>query len=288
MFAVTAATGQVGRAVASRLVSVGEPVRAITHDPDKASTTSELAGTQVRAVQYGSRNFDDAFDGVSTVLLIPFTDPTWPTIEKQVLAACEQAGVRKIVRLSLIGATPDASAMTLRNHAAGEDLLRGSAVPSSVLRANSFMQNFTNYYATEIKNQGMFHQCLGDAALAMVDVRDLADVAVRLLRADDITTEVVEATGPEPLTYTAAATILSAELGSTIAYADCTPDDYASLLRNGGWPEWAAEEMAALYGDGPFSRGDLAAPTDAVHSILGRPPTTFAQFVRDHRDLFGS
>lgn len=93
-----------------------------------------------------------------------------------------------------------------------------------------------------------------------------------------------ELSGPQALSYGAAADILSKVLGSKVNYVG-VPDDAARAgMLASGMPDFYADHLLDLfvaYRDGAGSQ-----LTSDVKNITGRDAISFEQFVRDHAGAF--
>jgi uncharacterized protein YbjT (DUF2867 family) len=76
--------------------------------------------------------------------------------ELRVVEAARRAGVRRLVKLSVLGAESEAFSFA-RIHRPVERAIEGSGIPYTFLRPNSFMQNFVNYYGDTIRTQSAFY-----------------------------------------------------------------------------------------------------------------------------------
>ena len=92
-------------------------------------------------------------------------------------------------------------------------------------------------------------------------------------------------TGPEALSYSDIARILSDVLGRPITYHDQSIDDARERLARAGASPSAIEGSLAL---AAYQRagGKTAIVHDTVRQVLGRPPRSFAAFVADHARFF--
>jgi uncharacterized protein YbjT (DUF2867 family) len=87
-------------------------------------------------------------------------------------------------------------------------------------------------------------------------------------------------TGPEALTNSRVAEILSSTLGREIKYVDLPPQQMKQALLAAGTPEWNVDALLDL--NAFYRSGGASAIMDHVEQILGRHPTTFEQFARDY------
>jgi uncharacterized protein YbjT (DUF2867 family) len=91
-------------------------------------------------------------------------------------------------------------------------------------------------------------------------------------------------TGPESLSYADAAKVLSEVLGRPVTFHPLTFEEQKQAMTDAGIPGHIAEMNAQALT--LFAQGDSDWVTDDVPSILGRPASTFEQFVTDHAAAF--
>lgn len=85
-----------------------------------------------------------------------------------------------------MGADLGAKVGTLSLHRQVERIIEESGIPFTFLRPNEFMQNFVNFHSSSIKSNNAFYLPAEDAKVSLVDVRDIAAVAVKSLRMREI------------------------------------------------------------------------------------------------------
>src|SRR5262249_38351989 len=134
------------------------------------------------------------------------------------------------------------------------------------------------------KDHGAFYLPMGSARQSLVDVRDIAAVAVAVLTGAGHEGKTHVITGPESLSYHEVADKLSTVLGRPIRYVDVPPAAAHDSMLKAGMPEWNARAVTELYGI--FATGEAAGTTDTVEQITGRKPISFDQFARDHAGAF--
>lgn len=166
-----------------------------------------------------------------------------------------------------------------------EDRLRASGMAWTFVRAAYFMQNLSTTHAPEIRELDEIWVPAGRGSrTAHVDARDVAAVAARALMKDGHEGKAYTPTGPAALTYDEIATILAAELGRPIRYADPGFLAFWHRLRRRGTPRAMVGVMLGIY---TAARLGLAAGiTDAVERITGRSPIAFAAFAHDARSAW--
>jgi uncharacterized protein YbjT (DUF2867 family) len=287
MILVTGATGKVGGEVVRRLAARGAPVRALTRDPAKAAHLSALGRVEIAQGDFGQpESLDAALAGVERVFLLPPDETDMADLIVAMVDACRRAGVSRVVKLSALGSVLGGHSI-LGWHAIGDEALRASGIPCTILYANSFMQNFLLFYADDIAKKDMFKYCTGAAKLAKVDARDVGAVAAAALTEPGHEGKTYDVTGPEPLSYYDMASVLSSVLGRTITYVSLSDDEYTRALSGSGWPAWIIDVLVGLYGaKGYYGDGRAAPVTDTVERLTGAPPRTFEAFVREHAAAF--
>ena len=280
---VTGATGQVGGAIAAQLAAVRLPVRALVRNPDKSGALRK-AGVEIAAGDLEKpHTLSGALEGVGKVVLISSPDPLQVELQGNLVDEARRAGVHHIVKISAIGAGPQAPFSLGRWHHQTEKAVEASGITWTHLRPHSFMQNFL-MSVPSICREGKMYGCMRDGRAPFVEVRDIASVAVGVLTKPGHENKAYDVTGPEALTMAEAAAILAGAAGRPVAYADLAPAEFKDALRGAGLPEWLANDLVAL--QTMFARGVGAAVTDVVPRIGGRPGTTLRQFAREQKAAF--
>ncbi len=176
-----------------------------------------------------------------------------------------------------------------RLHRVEEKIIEESQIPYTFLRPTTFMQNFINYFDFTIKNQNAFYFHGGDVPISFIDARDIAAVATNILSLTEdqhaFINKSINVTGPESLSYSQAAEILSKEIGRTITYLDVSEDDARNGMKQSGMSDWLINIIMDSLNY--IIRGEYGSQTsEAIEQIIGRKPTVFVQFVRDYLHYF--
>ena len=273
---VTGAAGTVGRELVAMLVAAGALVRAGVHRRDDLVPEEDLDIDRVLLDFAVPDTLLAAMDEVEAVYLLTPQTPQTPSQVRAAVAAARTCGVRRIVRHSLCRADSGGDTLS-RWHREAEAIVTGSGLAFTILRPNSFMQNFVTIYGAAIRGQDRFQLPLGSAAMSSVDVRDVAAAATAVL-IDEVHDDVFTLTGPQALSGAGMAAVLSEVTGRAITYVD-EPEDA------GRPPRDDAERATAIalreFGE-EMRAGRLAAVTGDVERLTGRPAIAFDQFARDH------
>jgi uncharacterized protein YbjT (DUF2867 family) len=223
---VTGATGTVGSEVIKQLSSAttATNIKAAVHSLENVK---KVQGDRVEAVQIDynkPESLTAAFKDADKLFLLTHDSSKSAEHASNLVAEAKKAGIRHIVKQSVMGADLQADVGTMQLHRLAEKVIEESGIPFTFLRPNEFMQNFVNFHSPSIKSNNAFYLPAQDAKVSIVDVRDIAAVAVKALTDDDGNDDKHNnkrylITGPEALSYYQAAEILSNATGKKISVA---------------------------------------------------------------------
>jgi len=229
-------------------------------------------------------SLDAPLQGVDRALLLTPSEITDWDMCANFLAAAKRSELRHVVRLSALGADRWNACRLLRSHRQCERDIEASGLAYTHLRPNMFYQNMF-WYADTIRKEGMIRLPLGDAKIGHVDVRDIAAVAVMVLtqpgRHEGMAYEI---TGPELMTYHDVADELSKLLGKKVNYVAISPEAFKQNLMRTGRSELMVNRLNELFADFRVGGGEVL--TTTVQDLIGRPPISFACFIKDHETVF--
>ena len=283
---VTGATGTVGREVVIQLSIMDDVrVRAGVHSIIKGENLKRLPDVEVVEMDFKDRDsLHAAFTHVDKVFLItPFSNDQ-VEMAKTLIDEARAAGVKHIVKLSVIKADAVPETMIGRWHREVEKYIEDSGIAYTFLRPSSFMQNFANYDAASIKNDGRFYHTTGNGQVSYIDVRDIAAVAVEALTGSGHEGKTYELTGPEALSNQEAAEIIGEATGSQVEFVDVPEEAARNSMLQQHMPEWMVDAMLEL--EQGYKEDRFSETTDTVEQLAGRPPHSFRQFAQDYRECF--
>jgi uncharacterized protein YbjT (DUF2867 family) len=277
---VTGATGNIGSQVIEHLVNSGVDVRALVRDPSKANFPAGVAVVKGDFLDVDS--LQAAMSGVSTLFLLNAVVPDEFTQALIALNVARSAGIERIVYLSVIH--PDVYVNV--PHFAGkfgvERMIEHMGMNATILRPAYFMQNDL-MIKDAITGYGVYPMPIGDKGLAMIDVRDIAEIAaLELLRREQATQPLplnrINLVGPETLTGTDIAAIWSDVLGRQITYAGGDTEAFEQNLKQ-FMPPWMAYDMRMM-GERFITNGMLPEGGDVARltTLLGRPLRSYRAF----------
>lgn len=280
---VTGATGNIGTKVVQQLVERGANVRALVRNADKARLPEgvEVAVGDLLDVD-ALRN---ALKGVSTLFLLNAVAPDEFTQALIPLNLARDAGIERFVYLSVIHSDVYVNVPHFAAKHAVERMIETMRLAATVLRPAYFIDNDLNVKDV-VLNDGVYPMPIGSKGLAMVDVRDIAEVAaIELVRRERSPTPLpgnrIDVVGPDSLTGVGIARIWTDVLGRPITYGgDDTAAFEANTKRHA--PAWAAYDMR-LMADRFQSDGMKAEPGDVerLSTMLGRPLRSYRDFANE-------
>lgn len=274
MIAVLGATGRVGREVLAQLAASGADAVGIARRP--AATPLPLRTADVLAPSELRR----ALQGATRLMLLAPSGPQQAAYEAAALDAALHAGVQHIVKISGGAASlgPNGTTPTAVAHWRSEQAIEHSGLGFTFLRPSFYAQNLLEAPAALSRRTGLLPDPFAGAAIAAVDVRDLAACAVASLLDPEPVSQAWRITGPRPVTMPA----LAAHLG--LRSLRVSPALTARSLRRQGVDAFEidhATRMAAY-----FAAGSDATATDHVQRLTGHAPRTAEAFLDEHRDAF--
>lgn len=277
---VTGATGRVGRQVVHQLVNRGADVRALVRDPSKADFPASV--NLVQGDMLDLESLRRAFAGVRTLFLLNAVAGDEFTQALIALNVARESGVERVVYLSVMHAERFVNVPHFAVKSGAERMIEQMGFSATILRPAYFMDN--EHMAKDvIVNHGVYPMPIGSKGIAMVDTRDIAEVAaIELIRRDTaqgkLPIETINLVGPDTLTGAELASIWSQTLGRPVVYGGDDPTGFennaASFL-----PKWMAYEMR-LMAERYVSDGMVpqAGDVERLTRILGRPLRSYRDF----------
>lgn len=244
---VTGATGRVGRHVVEQLTERGADVRVLTRDPAKASFPRAVEVVKGDLLDLDSLRA--AFVGVNTLFLLNAVTGDEFTQAIITLNVAREAGIDRVVYLSVFDADKAVNVPHFAVKFGAERMLNVMGFSATILRPTYFIDNEV-MIADVVKNANVYPMPIGSKGVAMVDARDIAEIAaIELIRRDrapgTLPIETINIVGPDTLTGDDIAEIWTDVLGRPIAYAGDDPSHFEANMGN-IMPKWMAYEMRIM------------------------------------------
>ena len=272
---VTGATGNIGSALVQELKASDSDFAVMTSKPGVT-----IAGVETRHGDFESvASLTAAFNGIDTLFLL------FPLVENKVdlakyaAEAAKAAGVKHIVRSSGAGADSASTFALPKLQGEIDDVLAATGIPTTFVRPAGFMQNYVTYQSQAIKD-GAIYMADGGQAQSLIDARDIAAVAARVLTNPNAHAgKAYTLTGGEAFTGEQAAATISAALGKPVKHVSVPTEAAVATMNQWGMPPFIVNAMDSL--NKIVSAGYASGVSPDVEIILGRKPRTFAAFVNE-------
>ncbi len=276
-------TGQIGSLVVAELARRGASVRVLGTKPRPATmppgverVTGDVLDVDFMRAQLRS---------VSTVFVLHPAVADELTRALVTLALIEEAGIERIVYLSMLGADRFAHSPRAAAKLAAEATIARRDLPATILRPNALFQNDA-VLRDAITSRHTYATPVGGIGITMIDGRDVAEVAaLELLRReqsrDPLPTETIDLVGPEAFTGNSIVRLWSDVLGETVTYEG---DDLEAVQRAFRAVMTSADAYSlAMIFRAMVRDGVLGAPgaADRLVAILGRPLRTYRTFAEE-------
>jgi NADH dehydrogenase len=286
--AVTGAFGYSGRYITERLLQAGHDVITLTNSLNRPNPF----GTKVKAFPFhfdAPEKLREALRGVSTLINTYwvrfdhrlFTHQQAVANTKVLFSAAKEAGVRRIVHLSITHPDSTSALPYFRGKAELETSLSALGLSYCILRPTVLFGKedvLINNIAWSLRHLpvvGMFGK--GDYRLQPIYVDDLAQAVVQ--KASEEQDEIIEAIGPETFTYR--------ELLATIAAALGVKRPIVSVPPTIGY--WSCRLIGLWVGDIVITREEIQGLMEGRLHVDAPPlgATRLTDWIARHRDTLG-
>ena len=282
MILLTGATGTVGFEIAGLLDRQGLAAKALVRSPEAAEKLAGLGHiVPVRGDLDDAASVAAALEGVETAFLLTRSSERAEAQQLGFVAAAKAAGVRHIVKLSQVHADMASPVRFLRYHAVVEAAIKASGMAYTMLRANLFMQEMLAF-REPIRQQGRIFAPIGEAAVSLVDARDLAEGAVAALTGPGHEGRSYDLTGPEALSHAELADRIGRAIGRRIEFVQLAPEQMRQIMLSYNFPEWQTDGLIEDYAH--YDRGEAAAISGDIEAVTGRKARSFEVFLGDYGD----
>lgn len=272
MYALTGASGQLGRLVIKHLLTLvpADQIIATTREPEKLAEFA-AQGVVVRRADFSDpATLPMAFEGATRLLIIS-ADIIGRRVEqhKAAIAGAVAAGVEQIVYTSAPYANPEASHPILAEHGQTEVALAASGIEWTALRNNFYTEGLQSSLAALFVD-GQLLIPAGSARHSWVTREDCARAAAGALIGRIIDKGPLDVTGPEALSFSDLAQRLSTLSGKTIPTQVLPDSERIARVVAKGVPETAA---GFVVGFTSWTASELGTvPSDTVERASGSKP----------------
>ena len=285
MILLTGATGKTGSATAKALNERGIKFRALIRNEEKREGIESLGGEVIIGSIENKEAVDQSMVDVETALILLPNSENQLRLEKQLVDSAKQAGANRIVKMSSIEATPDATSPIPRLHLESEEYIKQSGLNWTMVKPNFYMQNLLASAAT-IKDQGKIFLPMGEGKTGMIDTTDVGKVLAKVLSEDGHESMNHEITGPEILSFFEVAEIFTQGLGKQVDYVDVPLAAYKETLGQFLTNQWHLDAVIDLFKG--IADGGIEEKTDTYSNLMGESPKSLSQFISENSFIFKS
>jgi NAD(P)H dehydrogenase (quinone) len=276
---VTGATGKIGASIGRQLDRFGKEIRLLVRDPKKLS--GFLSAEKVIGDYGDVESLNHAFRGVSSAFIVSgYAEPGERSkLHRNAFQAAQRAGVRYLIYLSTLGASPNSRFPMSRDHYESEGFLKETSLPHTILR-----DSFYSELAVKMFNEeGVMKGPGGQGKVSWVGREEIAEAAAKLLTGDEPLLGTFLMTGPTALSLSETAALIGSMKNQSLRYED-EPVDAAKEWRSKlGVPAWEVDTWVGSYE--AIAAGEFEAIDPALGTILGRPADDLQTYISGRPDL---
>ena len=285
MILLTGATGKTGSATAKALNEKGITFRALIRNEEKRGDIESLGGEVVIGSIENKEAVDQSMVDVETALILLPNSENQLSLEKQLVDSAKQAGAKRVVKMSSIEATPDATSPIPKLHLESEEYIKQSGLNWTMIKPNFYMQNLLASAGT-IKDQGKIFLPMGEGKTGMIDTTDVGKVLAKVLSEDGHESMNHEITGPEILSFNEVAEIFSKGLDKQVDYVDVPLGAYKETLGQFLTNQWHLDAVIDLFKG--IADGGIEEKTDTYSELMGESPKSLSEFISENSFIFKS
>lgn len=269
---ITGASGKVGREVVGRLHDRQARFVAASHrDSDFPSDVRHLK------MDLGERSLvNEGLKDVDLLFLnLPISESMLVYAQNTIIAA-KNSGVKFMILNSILGADSDSHFLLHEMYGVIEHMARDSGIPLVILRPNTFMQSFVTRHADSIR-QGALFLPESEAKSSFIDVRDVADVAIKVIENPWLYEgRTINLTGPEALSNEEALQKIGRAIGKRVTYVPITESATRHRLLRDGHSPWMVDAYLSLHRSAREGMTSMVHPSN--QQVRGVAPRSFDQF----------
>ncbi len=279
MILVTGSAGKTGQAIIQALANKGESVRALARRSDQVARLEALG---VENVLVGDMldlaSVARAVQGVQAIYHIaPNVNPDEVTIGKIIVEAARSANVERFIFHSVLH--PQIEAMPHHwQKLRVEEMLFESGLPFSIIQPTIYMQNILTHWDQIVTNGIYLVPYSPESRLSMVDLDDVAQVAVMALTEPGHQEAIYELVGVSAMSQTAIANTLSEQINRPVVIKVISLKEWERNAKNSGLGEYQVATLIKMFRY--YERYGFVGNPNVLSYLLQRQPTSFTDFVR--------
>lgn len=288
MIAITGAGGKTGATIIEALVKRGIPVRTLVRTAGDQAKSNALAtdardhSTLVESVVGDMRDtaaLQNLLRGaIAAYHICPNMHPQEVEIGATLLNCARKANVQQVVYHSVLH--PQTAAMPHHwQKMQVEELIFQSGIPFTLLQPTAYMQNLLAYWQTVRQQASYVVPYPIQTRISLVDLRDVAEVAVRVLTEPGHLGATYELVGSAPLSQAEVAAAMSKHLGRAVVADEMPLDAWEKQARANQLPTYAIDTLRKMFIY--YANYGLVGNSNVLEWLLGRAPTSLETFLQE-------
>lgn len=277
---ITSGTGMVAKELINHLLRLKLRPVVMSHSPEKLKDLPpEVEGV------YGDlsrpETWEDVFENIDKLCLIT---PAMLHEGTAGVAFAEKAHAKGIKNIVFLGIHNVMTAPTIPHFEAKiriKNYLINSGRPFTVIEPNNFYQN-DSWFIPAAKASGHYLQPLGEIGLNRIDARDISLAMANALHTESHYFKSYPLVGPETLSGSKIARILSETLNQEITYPQDCLEKWETFIQP-HIPSWLLEDWRMMYKHF-CSQGLRADSLDFINQekILGQVPRKYEDYIKEN------
>jgi uncharacterized protein YbjT (DUF2867 family) len=283
--AIAAASGNIGRRTAEKVIQAGVETILLARHPEKLAdlvaqggTVKSIGSDDPIALIEATQNADALFWLTPPKLDTPSLYDWYIQTAMAAAKVVRENGIDRVVNISTIGAGAASNLGTVSFSGNVESIFNQTAANVLHLRPGYFMENFLDQVESIQRDRTVYFPYANDHDLPWISTDDIGDEAAKYLLDDSWAGKWTRnLMGPENLTLLETTTVLSKLLSRPIEYVQVTIESIQQRLALMGATPNVQRELGDLF----RALGD----PDGIYATARTPeavtPTTFEQFARN-------
>jgi NAD(P)H dehydrogenase (quinone) len=276
---VTGAAGKTGQAVIKALVARRQRVRALVRRDEQIQVVKSLGAKEATVGDMrDATTLTRSMKGAHAIYHIcPNVSPDEIAIGKAAITAARETGIKQFVFHSVMHPQTE----TMRHHwnkLRVEEALFESALAYTILQPASYMQNILGGWKAIVEHGAYTVPYTVRARMSMVDLEDVAQAAAVVVTEPGHLGATYELAGPEILTQTQVAEILSRQLERPVRAEQITIKEWTRQAQTLGMGEYQIETLIKMFQY--YDRNGFWGNPHTLTCLLNRAPTKFEAFIK--------
>ncbi len=261
-FLIIGGTGKTGRKVVESLRVLNQEVRVGSR------------GAEIPFDWDNPKTWDDALNGIDKMYITFQPDLAVPGAKDAIEALVNLAKTKGVQKVVLLSGKGEQEAERC------EAVIMNSGLDYTIVRANWFMQNFSESFLLDPIVQGVVALPMYQYKVPYVDTGDIADVVVESLLHEEHNGKIYQLTGPEGYTFPEVVELIAERTGREIEFVPISLEDYVKVLNSMDLPEGYSWLLEYLFSHiiTNLSNEEI---TDDIELVLKRKPRSFSDFATE-------